>query len=110
MQIKEEKVNDIYIIKLGGRLDSNTYPGFEEKITRVIKEGAHHLVIDFENIEYLSSAGVRVVLNATKNLEGRAGRLVLCSMSDYIKEIFEIAGFDSFLSIVANVDEALKTF
>lgn len=110
MQIVEEKQNDIYIFKLNGRLDSKTSPEFETKISRVIEDGSSHIVVDFENLEYLSSAGLRVLLKATKSLKHLEGKLVLCSMADYVREVFEISGFDSFLPIVPKLDDALKEF
>jgi len=110
MQIIEEKQNEVFIFKLEGRLDSNTSPGFEEKIDGAIGSGTNQMIIDFENLEYLSSAGLRVILKTTKALKRSEGKLVLCSMADYVKEVFEISGFDSFLPIVATRDDALKMF
>ena len=110
MQIIEEKQNEIFIFKLEGHIDSNTSPTFEEKIDEAIDSGANQLIMDFEKLEYLSSAGLRVILKATRALKRTEGKLVLCSMADYVKEVFEISGFDSFLPIVASRDDALKMF
>ena len=110
MEIIEEKKNEIVIFSLEGRLDSNTSPALEEKIDAAIDNGSHRMVINFENLEYLSSAGLRVILKTTKSLKRVEGKLVLCSMADYVKEVFEISGFDSFLPIVPTVDDALKKF
>ena len=110
MQIVEEKRNDISIFKLSGRLDSNTSPEFEEKIAGAIANGSNFMVVDFENLAYLSSAGLRVLLKATKDLKKNSGKLVLCSMADYVREVFEISGFDTFLPIVATMEDALETF
>ena len=110
MQIKEEKQNEVHIFKLDGRLDSNTSPTFEEKVAGAISKGAIQMIIDFENLEYLSSAGLRVILKTTKDLKRLEGKLVLCSMADYVREVFEISGFDSFLPITASRDDALKKF
>ncbi|MEW6673653.1 MAG: STAS domain-containing protein [Thermodesulfobacteriota bacterium] len=110
MQIKEEKQNAVHIFRLDGRLDSNTSPVFEEKVSDAIAKGAKQMVIDFEKLEYLSSAGLRVILKTTKDLKRLEGKLVLCSMADYVREVFEISGFDSFLPITATRDDALKKF
>ncbi|MCJ7685998.1 MAG: STAS domain-containing protein [Desulfobacteraceae bacterium] len=110
MQIKEEKQNEVHIFKLEGRLDSNTSPTFEEKVAGAIAKGAIQMIIDLENLEYLSSAGLRVILKTTKDLKRLEGKLVLCSMADYVREVFEISGFDSFLPITASRDDALKKF
>ncbi len=108
MEIIDSKENDTDVFKLIGRLDSNTSPDLEKKIFIAIENGAINMILDFENLDYISSAGLRVILKATKNLKRSDGMIVLSSMQDYVKEVFEIAGFDSFLPIAPNMDEALK--
>jgi anti-sigma B factor antagonist len=110
MEIIEEKQNAISIFKLNGRLDSNTSQGFEKKIFDAISDGSKNMIVDFKDLDYISSAGLRVILKATKALNREEGKIMLCSMQDYVKEVFEIAGFDSFLSIVGTMDEALQSF
>ena len=110
MEIIEDKENGISIFKLNGRLDSNTSQGFEKKIFQAITDGSKHMVIDFKDLDYISSAGLRVILKATKALKREDGRIMLCSMQDYVKEVFEIAGFDSFLPIVPSIEDALNSF
>ncbi len=110
MEIIEKKQNGIYIFKLNGRLDSNTSPELEGKIFEAIENGSTNMVVDCEDLDYISSAGLRVILKAAKALKRSEGVLILCAMQDYVKEVFEIAGFDSFLPIVAGMDDALKKF
>ena len=110
MEIIEEKQDMISIFRLNGRLDSNTSQGFEKKIFDAISEGSKSMIVDFKDLDYISSAGLRVILKATKALNREEGKIMLCSMQDYVKEVFEIAGFDSFLPIVANIDDALQSF
>ena len=68
------------------------------------------MIIDFESLDYISSAGLRVILKAAKQLKHSDGMIMLCSMEDYVKEVFEIAGFDSIIPIVPNMEDALKKF
>ncbi len=110
MQMVEEQLEDLYVFKLSGRLDSNTSPNFEEKITHVIEKGSIRVIIDFEKLEYLSSAGLRVLLKVAKMLKPLSGKMVLCSMADYVREVFEISGFDTFLTIVGDLEVAKKEF
>lgn len=110
MDIIEEKQNDVSIFRLNGRLDSNTSPEFEGRILKIIENGSNKLIIDFEALEYISSAGLRVVNKTLRQLKTSKGKLILCSMQDYVKEVFEIAGFDSFIPIVSDMDEALLKF
>ena len=109
MDITETKHDEYSVFKLNGRLDSNTAMGFEQKLFECIENGTQRLILDFQELDYISSAGLRVILKATKSLKNAEGKLVLCSMQDYVKEVFEISGFDSFLPIEANLDAAVKT-
>ncbi|MGD8739769.1 MAG: STAS domain-containing protein [Desulfobacterales bacterium] len=110
MEIIEENQSGINIFKLNGRLDSNTSQGFEKKIFQAIGDGSKSMIIDFKDLEYISSAGLRVILKATKALKREEGKMMLCDMQDYVKEVFEIAGFDSFLPIVGTMDDAIQSF
>jgi anti-sigma B factor antagonist len=110
MEIIEENQGGINIFKLNGRLDSNTSQGFENKIFQAIDDGSKSMIIDFKDLDYISSAGLRVILKATKALKREEGKMMLCDMQDYVKEVFEIAGFDSFLPIVSTMNDALQAF
>lgn len=107
MEIIESKQDEVSVFQLHGRLDSNTSPELEKKLAGAMESGARQMVLDFENLDYISSAGLRIILKTTKDLKRTEGALILCAMQDYVKEVFEIAGFDSFLPIVATVDDAL---
>ena len=102
--------NDINIYRLKGRLDSNTSQGFEQKLFQAISEGAKNMVVDFKDIDYISSAGLRVILKAFKALQREDGRIILCSMQKYVREIFKMIGIDSFVPILDTMDDALKAF
>lgn len=110
MEIIESKQNDISIYQLKGRLDSNTSPGLEQKLITAMENGATNMILDFENLDYISSAGLRIILKTTKDLKRSDGRIILCAMQDYVKEVFEIAGFDSFLPIVPSLDDAIANY
>ena len=110
MEVTEKKQNGISILGLLGRLDSNTSLEFERKLFEVIEDGNKSVIVDFAGLDYISSAGLRVLLKATKELKRTEGKIVLCSMKDYIKEVFEIAGFVVLFPIVSSMDDALKQF
>ena len=108
MEILEKEEKGVSIFKLTGRLDSKTSPEFEKKIFDAIDKGSKQMIVDFGDLDYISSAGLRVILKATKDLKRSEGNFILCSMKDYVKEVFEISGFDTFLPIVSSMDEALQ--
>ena len=110
MEIIEEKQSGINIFKLNGRLDSNTSQGFEQKLFQAIADGSKNMVVDFKDLDYISSAGLRVILKAFKALQREDGRIILCSMQKYVREIFEMIGIDSFVPTLDTMDDALKAF
>jgi anti-sigma B factor antagonist len=79
-------------------------------ILQLIEDGTQKVILDCENLDYISSAGLRVVLEATKEIKRNEGKIMLCALQDYIEEVFEVAKFDAFLPIGASVEEAIKTF
>jgi len=108
MEVIEKKWNNISIFEVSGRLDSNTSPALEKQLFDAIEKGSKNVIVDFEGLDYISSAGLRVILKATKTLKSSDGIFVLCSLKDYVKEVFEISGFDSYLPIASTMDEALS--
>lgn len=84
-------------IKVIGRLDTTTAPELEKELTESIS-GAEKLIMDFESLEYLSSAGLRVLLQAQKTMN-KQGEMIVKNVNETIMEIFEVTGFTDFLTI-----------
>ena len=72
-----------------------------------INGGARRLLLDFSKLQYISSAGLRIVLLAAKRIKSRGGRMALCSLNRQIHEVFEISGFSSILDILPSYDDAV---
>jgi anti-anti-sigma factor len=108
MEIIEKKENGVCILSLVGRLDPTTSPQFKDKIFEVLGEGTTSVVLDLEKLNYLSSAGLRVLLEAKKEITKSGGEIVLCSVREYIKEVFDVTGFDSLFPIASDVEKALE--
>ncbi len=109
MDIIETQQQQITIFSLAGRLDSSSSPEFDKRIARAIENGTRYVVLDCQNLDYITSAGLRVVVKTAKKLKPEQGKIILCAMADYVKEVFEIAGFDSFLPILPTLEDGLKT-
>ncbi|MCP4688495.1 MAG: STAS domain-containing protein [Desulfobacterales bacterium] len=107
MEIIESKQGETPILKVIGRLDSKTSLEFEKKVLESIQNGSKNVLIDCDELDYISSAGLRVLNKGAKKLKPADGRIILFAMEDYIREVFEIAGFDTFLPIVPGLDDAL---
>jgi stage II sporulation protein AA (anti-sigma F factor antagonist) len=106
MEIKKKKENEIMVVSVFGRLDAVTSPEFEKELTGLIAGGERLLVLDFGELDYISSAGLRTILAATKKLKQNQGKLVLAALKSVVKEVFEISGFSSIIPVFDSVDSA----
>ena len=97
LNIEKQKENDCLNIKLEGRLDTTTAPQLEEELKNSLTD-VKQLILDFEKLEYISSAGLRVLLSAQKTMK-KQGEMKLCNVNDIIQEIFEVTGFVDILTI-----------
>ena len=110
LEIIEERQNDINIYRLHGQLDTNTSPEFEQRLFKAITDGTRNLVLNLKGLHYISSAGIRVLLKAINAIRRLNGRIILCCLEDYVKEVFEISGMGVLLPIFPTSDVALRSF
>ena len=99
MDIVKNMEGEILTVKLIGRLDTNASMEFEQEVEKSINSNSKNMILDFSELEYICSSGLRVIIQSAKKLKALQQELVLCSMEDYIQEVFEISGFDTFLKI-----------
>ncbi len=97
MEIIKEKNGTKFDLSLVGRLDTTTAPQLEEVVTNEL-DGVDTLSLDFAKLEYISSAGLRVLLAAQK-LMNKQGNMTIKNVNDDINEVFEITGFSDILTI-----------
>ena len=97
MEIKMTKDNDKLLVALEGRLDTMTSPELEEKLKPEL-DSLTELAFDFSGLEYISSAGLRVLLMAAQSMEGK-GKMVVKNVNSDIMDIFEVTGFSDILNI-----------
>lgn len=97
MIISLEKGKDNAVLKIEGRLDTTTAPQLENEINKLLSE-TKNLILDMAKLEYISSAGLRVILSTQKKV-GKDGSLKIVSVCDPIMEVFEITGFVDILTI-----------
>lgn len=99
MDIEKRKNGNEITILPTGRLDTNTAPQLEAEINASL-DGTKMLILDFAGLEYLSSAGLRVLLSAHKAFLKRGdGKLIICHVNEIIHEVFEVTGFLDILNI-----------
>ena len=110
MEITIRNEGEVNIFDFEGNLETSTAAEAESTINRVIDSGETRLLINFEQLNYISSAGLRILLATAKKLKPISGELRICNLNATVQEVFDISGFSSILTIAATEEEALGTF
>lgn len=108
LQIELEEIENKIILRIDGRLDAASAPILEKKLNLLLDEHHYRLILDFTRVDYLSSAGLRVLLSITKKLKEKKGDLILFSLQEDVLDIVKLAGFEKILHICSNEKEALQ--
>lgn len=107
LQITDESGNGVRICHLHGRLDGSTSGAADQHLTQLAADSeARKIVLDLAALEYMSSAGLRVLLMAAKRAKGSGASLSLAAPQPAVRQVLEISGFASILDIQPTVDEA----
>lgn len=102
-----ERKDDVLIVAPRKRLDTNTAPQAEKLIMENIGDGNTPLVFDIGQVEYISSAGLRVLLMTAKKLKQAGGRLALCNMNDHVQEVLDLSGLTPLFTCCESLDDAV---
>ena len=109
MNVYEQRRADTLILQPTGRLDSLTSQDLQNELSQRISGGDTAILLDLKDLEYISSAGLRVLLLAGKELKAKNGQLSLCALKENVREVFEVSGFISLFPVHNSVDEAIGT-
>ncbi len=107
MEIKTRAQNGATIIELSGSLDGNTVNEAQEKIMPLLSANNFSLLLDLKSCSYISSAGLRLLLMAAKQLSIQGGVLLLIGLSAEIKDVMEMTGFNNYFKTFDSVTQAM---
>ena len=107
MDLREETSGDVTILEIKGRIDSTTAPDLGEKLTASLTTPQRRLVLDLRQLEYISSAGFRILLLAARRAEEAGSRFVLCSVTGKVRQLFDLGGFLDLFPISGSREEAM---
>lgn len=99
LNIVKKQDGDTLTVKLDGRLDTNTAPDFQIEMEPLLND-ISKLVLDFEKLDYISSAGLRVLLTFEQEMEEQEKTLEVTHVNDIIHDVFDVTGFLDILTIV----------
>jgi anti-anti-sigma factor len=108
LDVEFEEVEGKLLVRLEGRLSAVTAPRLEVRLASLLGEKGPHMRVDLSLLEYMSSAGLRVCLAFSKRCLSLGGEMVFFSLSDSVKEVVQMAGFDKILLLCPNEQEALR--
>jgi len=108
MELTHEKTGEILMITIKGRLDAATANVADSAIKKLMEEDCTRILFNLNDLEYLSSGGLRVILGVAKEIKRKEGKLALCALHEFVKEIFEVSGFDSLIPIEDTVESGIK--
>ncbi|PDW04622.1 STAS domain-containing protein [Candidatus Viridilinea mediisalina] len=116
MQIEHRSFNRVDLLAVAGRIDAATSPQLRQQVEALFEQGRYRLVLDLAQLEYISSPGLRVLIEARKrarewkitDLEG--GDIRIANLPPRIKEVFDLTGFTSLFEIYADVTAAVGSF
>jgi anti-anti-sigma factor len=107
MDIREEKHGNVCVVAPRGRLDVATSPGLAERLDKLIGGSQPRLLVDFSDVEFVSSAGLRVILATMKKIKAANGSFALCGLRPPVQEVLDITGFTPLIDIHPDVSTAL---
>lgn len=109
MDVREEQAEAGTVLRVKGRLDSTTSPLLGERLTAMLGAARARVLVDFSEVEYISSAGFRVLLLAAKKADLHDSRFALCGVQGKVRQLFDLGGFLDLFTISSTRDEGIAT-
>jgi len=110
MNITTRDANDVKIVAIEGELDLDSSSEAEKQLTRMREDGIKKMLLDLGKLEFISSAGLRVLLATAQELKVAGGDLRVCNLNETVKEVFDVSGFSTLLMVLDNEAKALSGF
>lgn len=108
MEAEVEEKGDVVVIRVKGRLDAASSPQLEKKINSIIETGHFKLLLNMADVDYLSSAGMRLMLSISKKLKHLEGKVVACNLNEDVMEVIKMAGFHQVLELYPSEEEGFN--
>lgn len=110
MEITTRTHGDAWIVAIAGKLDSVTSPQAQQALEAIVADGGRKVAVDFSELDYISSAGLRILLGTAKKLGATGGALRAFGLNETVREVFDISGFSTILAVFPSESEAMNGF
>ena len=108
METYTRKEKNAVIVSVKGRIDAVTAPEFEKDLSALIAQSETIFILNFDRVEYISSAGLRSILATAKKLKEKEGKILFTGLRGPVEEVFKISGFHSIFKVFDSEATALK--
>ncbi len=108
MDINQTSIDNVPVVSVSGRIDATTSQDLESILNELIDQNKSKIVLDLEGVVYISSVGLRVLLATQKKVRPKKGDVKLVSLQPFVREVFEMTGFNRLFTIYPNREEALS--
>jgi anti-sigma B factor antagonist len=110
MEISTRQAYDVLVVDMNGRLDSRTAGYGYDEMVRIVKSNNKQILVNLDKLEFITSAGLRVLLTAAKLVQSSGGQFKLCNANDSVRQVLETCGFHSLVNLYLTEAEAIKSF
>ena len=110
MKIEARNVDDVLVVDMSGTLDSTSSGEAGDRIVDIAKGEHRKVLLNLENVDYVSSAGLRVILRGAKLLQVNRGELKICNANTLVKSVLETSGFNSLIKVYNTEQDACSAF
>jgi anti-anti-sigma factor len=107
LDLREETVGEVSVVEVTGRIDSTTAPTLGQRLTAKLDAPNVRVVLDLSRLEYISSAGFRILLLAAKRADETRSQLIMCGISGKVRQLFDLGGFLDLFTIVRAREEGI---
>jgi anti-anti-sigma factor len=107
---RSDQEEDVHIMEIEGRIDAHTAPDVEKELLVLQEKKVAKIIVDFSEVKYISSGGLRVFLTALKWTRASSGDLKLVKLVPNVEKIFKLAGFTKIFNIMHDIESALNSF
>jgi anti-sigma B factor antagonist len=107
MEINVKSMGQVTVVEIAGDIDSNTAPQAQERVLPLVQSGSK-ILLDMNGVEYMSSAGLRMLLSMYRQMSRQNGSMVLVGLREEIKDTMSVTGFLNFFTTRDTVDEGLQ--
>ena len=110
LDTEHEEKGDVTIVYFFGKMDTGTSPEADKYVSKLVDDGANNMVMNLDELDFISSTGLRVILSTGKKLMGSGGKLTLCSPNFTVNDVLKMSGFNRMFAVFDSEEEALESY